>query len=223
MKRISSICTCIVLGLFMIAAVSPQARAQNAEIESPDAVLHVKGMACQMCARSMANQMKKLEAVDEVQVLLGDDQKVLLTLKDGATASEEALREAVTNAGLSFVSAEFRSAEKGAGRAHSSADGSEAAAAHVVDGVQIVSITASEMGYEPEQIELREGIPARLIFKRTTESHCMEQVQIPAFGIEKVYLPLNEPVTIEFTPKESGAFTFACGMDMLEGTIIVKS
>lgn len=225
MERISSIFLCTLLALSMIAAVSPQARAQKvkqSELKNPDVVLHVKGMACRMCARSMTNALEKLDAVDEVQVLLEEDQKVLLALKEGATVSEEALREAVTNAGFSFISAEFRPEEQSNG-AHSSERSSDAAAAQVIGGVQVIHITASDMGYEPEQIQLQEGVPARLVFKRTTKSHCMEQVQIPAFGIEKVDLPLNEPVTIEFTPNDSGAFTFACGMDMLEGTIVVKS
>jgi len=33
-------------------------------------------------------------------------------------------------------------------------------------------------------------------------------------------LPLNEPVMVEFTPR-NGEFTFACGMDMIKGKLTV--
>jgi plastocyanin domain-containing protein len=36
-------------------------------------------------------------------------------------------------------------------------------------------------------------------------------------------LPLNEPVTIEFTPEEAGEVAFACGMNMLKGVVVVQS
>jgi plastocyanin domain-containing protein len=33
-------------------------------------------------------------------------------------------------------------------------------------------------------------------------------------------LPLNEPLMVEFTPRKS-EFTFACGMDVIKGKLIV--
>jgi plastocyanin domain-containing protein len=35
-------------------------------------------------------------------------------------------------------------------------------------------------------------------------------------------LPLNEPVVIEFTPERAGEVSFACGMNMLKGTVVVR-
>jgi plastocyanin domain-containing protein len=35
-------------------------------------------------------------------------------------------------------------------------------------------------------------------------------------------LPLNAPVTIEFTPAKAGDIAFACGMNMLKGVIVVQ-
>ncbi len=91
------------------------------------------------------------------------------------------------------------------------------------DGVQVVEITAGASGYEPGQITLQAGVPARLIFTRTTPSACLEQVMIPDFGIEATDLPMNEPVVIEFTPTEAGTFSFICGMNMQHGTLVVQS
>ncbi len=35
-------------------------------------------------------------------------------------------------------------------------------------------------------------------------------------------LPMNEAVTISFTPTETGELRYACGMDMIAGKVIVE-
>ena len=102
------------------------------------------------------------------------------------------------------------------------ADRPAAAEAEMQDGVQVAHITVGEMGYSPRSIHLQAGVPARLVFTRTLESSCAEQVQVPSFGIEKTDLPLNEPVALTFTPDEGGEFAFVCGMGMMKGTVMVK-
>ena len=97
-----------------------------------------------------------------------------------------------------------------------------ASEAEMQDGVQVIQIAVGEMGYEPRSIHLKADIPARLVFTRTLDSSCAEQVQIPDFGIEKTDLPMNEAVAITFTPDEGGEFAFVCGMGMMKGTIVVK-
>lgn len=89
------------------------------------------------------------------------------------------------------------------------------------DSVQVVQVTVGPDGFEPQQIELEADAPARLVFTRTTDATCATEVQVPDFDIEKTELPLGEPVAIEFTPNEAGPFTFACGMGMLEGTLVI--
>jgi copper chaperone CopZ len=95
------------LTLFALAA-APSAHAQSSERgeaerseATPDATVHVKGMACQMCARSMSNALGKLASVENADVQL-DEQQVLLTFERGQKATEEALRETVEGAGFSF-------------------------------------------------------------------------------------------------------------------------
>ena len=92
-----------------------------------------------------------------------------------------------------------------------------------VDGVQTIGITVGKMGYEPGAIALQAGVPARLVFTRTVEGACAEEIQVPAFGVEPVALPLNEPVAVEFTPAEPGDYAFVCGMDMMRGQLVVRS
>lgn len=88
---------------------------------------------------------------------------------------------------------------------------------------QTVDVTVDATGYVPNTIEVEAGTPVRLVFTRQTDSSCLEQVQIPEYGIPPTALPMGEPVTIEFTPTEAGTFTFACGMNMFEGTIVVDA
>jgi hypothetical protein len=104
---------------------------------------------------------------------------------------------------------------------HHDGTDSETVQATMQDGVQRLSIEARTTGYEPARIQLRKGVPARITFTRITRSPCMTQVQIPEFGVSATDLPLNEPVTVEFTPDATGTFTFVCGMDMQTGTMMV--
>lgn len=101
------------------------------------------------------------------------------------------------------------------------ASGSSASAV-VEDGTQTVEITVGPSGFEPDAIRLEAGVPARLAFTRTTDRTCATEVQVPAFGVEKTPLPLNEEVLIAFTPEETGTFAFTCGMNMMRGTIVVE-
>lgn len=88
-------------------------------------------------------------------------------------------------------------------------------------GVQEVEIVV-DGGYSPGTIELKSGIPARLIFNRQENSSCSEEVIFGDFGIARK-LPAFEKTVIEFTPNQAGKFTFTCGMGMLRGTLLVKA
>ena len=61
-------------------------------------------------------------------------------------------------------------------------------------------------------------IPLRIT---ATDFHNGEQVVFGDFGIAKD-LPAFKTTPIEFTPDKSGEFTFACGMNMLRGKLIVE-
>ena len=87
--------------------------------------------------------------------------------------------------------------------------------------VQKVTIRLTESGYKPSEFKLRRGIRASVTFIRKTDRTCGQQIVIPAYGIHRE-LPLNRPVTVSFTPRRTGTFNFACGMDMLRGKIIVN-
>jgi RND family efflux transporter MFP subunit len=85
---------------------------------------------------------------------------------------------------------------------------------------QSVTITLDEKGYHPASFKLRQGVPARLTFVRKTEAGCGNEIVLAEYNIKRE-LPLNQAVTVEFTPAKAGEFKFACGMDMLRGSFVV--
>jgi len=87
--------------------------------------------------------------------------------------------------------------------------------------VQEAKIGVGEASFEPSRLTLRAGVPARLTFTRTSDKTCATSVVFASLKIKKE-LPLNEPVTIEFTPSQAGEVAFACGMNMLRGTLVVE-
>jgi plastocyanin domain-containing protein len=89
------------------------------------------------------------------------------------------------------------------------------------ENIQTAKVVVSEKGYEPAKVALRAGTPARLTFVRTTDKTCGTEVVFPSLNIKRT-LPLNEPVVIAFTPSKSGDIAFACGMNMLHGTVVVE-
>ena len=92
---------------------------------------------------------------------------------------------------------------------------------HVSRTSQSVRVNLTESGYRPSSFRLRKGVPARVTFVRRTDATCGQEIVLPAYGIRRD-LPLNQPVTIAFTPRKTGTFNFTCGMDMLRGKIIVR-
>lgn len=86
--------------------------------------------------------------------------------------------------------------------------------------VQKVTVNLGR-SFRPSSLRLRANIPAEITFIRTTDQTCGKSVLIPDYGIDRM-LPLNEKVTVMFTPEHTGTFNFTCGMRMLRGKIIVR-
>ena len=91
----------------------------------------------------------------------------------------------------------------------------------VTAGNAEVRVTVTETSFDPQRITLRAGVPARITFTRTSDKTCATEVVFPSLNIRRE-LPLNVPVTIEFTPDKAGEIAFACGMNMLRGTVVVQ-
>jgi RND family efflux transporter MFP subunit len=105
--------------------------------------------------------------------------------------------------------------------ATASVNQAQAASSGPQAGVQAVTVRVTEKDFQPDRIELKRGVPARLTFVREIEETCATSVAIPEFNI-KQDLPFKEPVVVEFTPAKAGVFEFICGMKMLSGKIVVR-
>jgi RND family efflux transporter MFP subunit len=90
------------------------------------------------------------------------------------------------------------------------------------DAASEVKVLVTERGYEPVKVTVRAGTPARITMVRTTDKTCGTEVVFPSLNIKRA-LPLNQPVTIEFTPTASGEIGFVCGMNMLKGSVVVQN
>lgn len=86
-------------------------------------------------------------------------------------------------------------------------------------GLQEVTVTV-DGGYDPNHIVVVAGQPVRLNFYRKDPSSCLEEVRFPDFRIAQA-LPVNQTTPIEFTPTQPGRYEFACGMNMVRGTVEV--
>jgi Cu+-exporting ATPase len=97
----------------------------------------------------------------------------------------------------------------------------QARAAALRGGAQEIEIMVKG-GYSPDLIRLQQGVPARLIFNRQEGSDCTSRVVFPDFQISRS-LPAFQKTAVEFTPTKTGEFGFACGMNMVHGTVVVEA
>jgi P-type Cu+ transporter len=87
-------------------------------------------------------------------------------------------------------------------------------------GAQEVEVTVKG-GYSPALIHAREGVPLRLIFDRQEGGECTSRVVFPDFAVN-AQLPAHKRTAVELVPDRSGRFGFACGMNMVHGTLVVE-
>ncbi|MBN0043068.1 heavy metal translocating P-type ATPase [Streptomyces actuosus] len=76
-------------------------------------------------------------------------------------------------------------------------------------------------GYAPSRIRVRAGRPLRLVFDRQESGDCSSKVVFPDFGISADLYPFSR-TTVELAPTLPGSYGFACGMNMIHGTLLVE-
>lgn len=85
----------------------------------------------------------------------------------------------------------------------------------------IVEIEVRADGYTPSRATAPAGRPVRLLFTRTSDEGCAQQLVFPELG-ERRDLPLDEPVAVDITMPASGELQFTCGMDMFRGAVVAR-
>lgn len=90
-----------------------------------------------------------------------------------------------------------------------------------VAGPQTVKLAVTDAGFVPANIPVHRGQPVVLLVTRTTDATCAKEIVIADQHIQQ-QLPLNQEVRITFTPEKKGHLRYACGMDMVSGTLSVQ-
>jgi Cu+-exporting ATPase len=96
----------------------------------------------------------------------------------------------------------------------------KAHSAELVGNVQEVKVTVKG-GYSPDLVRIRQGVPLRIVFDRQESGECTSRVVFPDFAVNRS-LPAYARTTVELLPDRAGEFGFACGMNMIHGTLIVE-
>ncbi|TMF35419.1 MAG: heavy metal translocating P-type ATPase [Chloroflexi bacterium] len=92
--------------------------------------------------------------------------------------------------------------------------------AELVGQVQQVQVLVKG-GYAPNLIRVRQSVPLRIVFDRQEGGECTSRVVFPDFALNRS-LPAMAKTTVEFTPDKTGKFDFACGMNMVHGSLVVE-
>jgi thiol-disulfide isomerase/thioredoxin len=86
-----------------------------------------------------------------------------------------------------------------------------------------VHVRVTDLGFEPANVVVPAGVPVTITFVRESQTTCATNVVLTVDGQRIAReLPLHQPVTITTTFAAPGVVAYACGMDMLHGTITVK-
>lgn len=76
-------------------------------------------------------------------------------------------------------------------------------------------------GYSPDVIKVRQGVPVELVFDRQESGECTSRVVFPDLRVS-AGLPAYARTTVHLSPDQTGSFGFACGMNMIHGTLLVE-
>ena len=92
--------------------------------------------------------------------------------------------------------------------------------ADLVGDVQHVRVTVRG-GYSPHLVRVRQGVPLRIVFDRQESGECTSRVVFPDFALNRP-LPAFAQTAVQLLPDRAGEFGFACGMNMVHGTVVVE-
>lgn len=106
---IAALAVLLALGLGVPAVAAAQTREHDSPADvdelKGDVVLYVDGMTCPFCSYGLEKKLTRLEAIEHIQIDL-DKGRVVLTLREGESVTDEELEKAVDDAGFSLRSIE---------------------------------------------------------------------------------------------------------------------
>jgi plastocyanin domain-containing protein len=84
-----------------------------------------------------------------------------------------------------------------------------------------IEMKVTDKGFEPSRIEVKKGEPLHFVVTRKTDATCAKELVIEDRDLRKK-LPLDQSVSFDFTPDKTGEITYACGMGMISGLLVVQ-
>lgn len=88
------------------------------------------------------------------------------------------------------------------------------------DGVQIVRITLKDGYYSPNEIALKAGVPAKLIFTGDAKD-CSGKPKIAELDMQADFTQTGE-ATMDLGTLSAGTYKLTCGMDSDGGSLVVQ-
>lgn len=88
------------------------------------------------------------------------------------------------------------------------------------DHRRAIAVEVGASGYTPNQVTAAAGEEVRLVFTRTSDEGCGQQLVFPDLNIRRD-LPLDEAVPVDITMPADGIVAFTCGMGMFRGAVVV--
>jgi plastocyanin domain-containing protein len=85
-----------------------------------------------------------------------------------------------------------------------------------------IAMSVTTAGFEPDHIKVKKGQPVTLIVTRKSDETCAKAIVIDEYKIHED-LPLNQAVTVAFTPQKTGQIKYGCAMDkMVFGMLTIE-
>lgn len=84
-----------------------------------------------------------------------------------------------------------------------------------------IAVQVGASGYSPGEVTAAAGEEVRIVFTRTSDEGCGQQLVFPDLDIRRD-LPLDEAVPVDITMPASGTIAFTCGMGMYRGAVVVR-
>jgi plastocyanin domain-containing protein len=75
--------------------------------------------------------------------------------------------------------------------------------------------------FKPASVTIPANTPVRLHFRRSDQPTCAEEIVFPELNLRKK-IAASQTVTFDIPAQQARTINFACGMDMLKGTVVVQ-
>jgi len=177
------------------------------------ALAHGGGAHYKGTVKAVGDKQLSIETEEKEDVTVLFDEKTKFEKESGAaTAGDLAIGARVV---IHTAKAE------GAGPARATVVKIGSAPAQKVEaGGPTLSLSVTEDGFEPGKLTVKKGEPVKLVVTRKTDKTCAKELVIDDPPV-RAELPLNEAVTVAFTPRKSGQLKYGCGMGKMVGGVIV--